>query len=394
MKRLTLLSFVWVCLPVFIAGTSWSAEAPDPARVDQQSTDEKSVAADARRKEIPLGGDFQPNPKTPVITAVAHGMRIVLSRDDGKTWKQVFFGHPSGDHSPWATFDMAYTDGVFVGFGGWGAAGRGSFIASEDGVNWRHLTGKDRTGRYDPRGMEDAFGGAAGNGTIMAVGGGFQITRDFGKTWERFTTTQLDPPIRSAHLKALFCNDDGDEGGRFVVVGDGPQAFISRDNAKTWTVSRMKPDAATDKRGLYRDMAYGNGILLVADDQGLLVHRSADRGQTWTSHEHGAVQPTASFSSLSYVKGEFWLTGKQSRASQDGITWRNLPESTPQGKVIVTDRGTLISVHRNRPEILRSSDGKTWETVHSLTEEEMRVPGGRQGFVRAQFGYVNAMPAK
>jgi len=50
-------------------------------------------------------------------------MRIVLSRDDGRTWKQVFFGHPSGDHSSWATFDMAYADGVFVGFGGWGAAG-------------------------------------------------------------------------------------------------------------------------------------------------------------------------------------------------------------------------------------------------------------------------------
>ena len=40
-------------------------------------------AALARRKEIPLGGDFKPDPKLPVFVAVGHGVRILLSRDDG-----------------------------------------------------------------------------------------------------------------------------------------------------------------------------------------------------------------------------------------------------------------------------------------------------------------------
>jgi hypothetical protein len=177
-------------------------------------------------------------------------------------------------------------------------------------------------------------------------------------------------------------------------VGDAPFAFVSRDNGLTWTASRIEPDAAADQRGLSRDLAYGNGLFLVADDQGRLVHRSADGGLTWSSHEHGVQQPTPSFSSLSFVKGEFWLTGKRPRASRDGITWRDLPESTPSGKVIETDRGTLISVHRKRPDILRTTDGQHWDKVHSLTPDDVRVPGGAQGFVRAQFGHVNESPVR
>ena len=364
-----------------------------PLAADEpQSKADRLAAIDARRHAIPLGGDYQPQPKIPVVVAVAHGMRIVLSRDDGRTWRQVFFGYPSGDHSSWATFDMAYTGGVFVGFGGWGAAGRGSFIASEDGLNWRHLSGPNRNGRYDPQGMDDAWGGAAGNETIMAVGTGFQITPDFGKSWDKVSPSRFEPPVASHHQKAVFGDFDG---GRFVVVGDAPFAFVSRDNGRNWTTSRIKPDPPADApRGLSRDLAYGNGIFLVADDQGRLVHRSTDGGQTWSSHEHGVDRPTGAFSSLSFVQGEFWLTGKTPRASRDGMTWRELPTTTPAGKVIETDRGTLISVHRNRPEILRSTDGRTWEQVYALTADDMRVPGGAQGFVRALFGYVNEKPVR
>ncbi|MFT5326105.1 MAG: hypothetical protein ACI8P0_003979 [Planctomycetaceae bacterium] len=50
-------------------------------------------AGEERREEIPLGGDFRPAPKSPVLVAVGHGARILLSRDDGKTWKQVFWGN-------------------------------------------------------------------------------------------------------------------------------------------------------------------------------------------------------------------------------------------------------------------------------------------------------------
>jgi hypothetical protein len=46
---------------------------------------EFAEAALGRRAEIPLGGDFKPDPQQPVFVAVGHGGRILLSRDDGQT---------------------------------------------------------------------------------------------------------------------------------------------------------------------------------------------------------------------------------------------------------------------------------------------------------------------
>jgi photosystem II stability/assembly factor-like uncharacterized protein len=91
------------------------------AAVSAEPPPEFVAAANAAREAIPLGGNFRPNPKVPAFVAVGHGGRILLSRDDGKSWKQVYFGHPGSDHSPWATKAVAYTAGVFVVPIGWGA---------------------------------------------------------------------------------------------------------------------------------------------------------------------------------------------------------------------------------------------------------------------------------
>ena len=65
---------------------------------------------DARiRASIPLGGDFKPNPKVGAFVVVGHGARIIVSKDDGQTWKQSFFAAPGADHGPWSTSSVAYT---------------------------------------------------------------------------------------------------------------------------------------------------------------------------------------------------------------------------------------------------------------------------------------------
>ena len=53
------------------------------------------------RASVPLGGDFKPNPKVGTFVVVGHGARIIVSKDDGKTWKQAFFAAPGADHGPW-----------------------------------------------------------------------------------------------------------------------------------------------------------------------------------------------------------------------------------------------------------------------------------------------------
>jgi hypothetical protein len=104
---------------------AFAAETPDPA-------------GEAIREKVPLGGDFAPNPKVPAFVVVGHGGRIIVSKDDGKSWTQTFFGVPGADHGAWATKTATYGDGVFVVGIGWG--GPTNRLASEDGVNWRHLT--------------------------------------------------------------------------------------------------------------------------------------------------------------------------------------------------------------------------------------------------------------
>jgi hypothetical protein len=87
------------------------------------------------------------------------------------------------------------------------------------------------------------------------------------------------------------------------------------------------------------------------------------------------------------VNGEFWLCGKRSRASSDGKTWRDLPAAVPEGQVIASDKGTLISLHPQRFNILRSPDaGQTWKEVHTFVPAEIK--GGSQGLRDGAFGFV------
>jgi hypothetical protein len=180
---------------------------------------EALAAAEQRREAIPLGGDFNPNPTAPAFVVVGHGGRILVSKDDARTWTQSFYGTLGADHGVWATRTMTYGDGLSVVAVGWGAPT--SWLASDDGVNWRHLTS---------------------GATVL-------------------------------------------------------------------------PEAKGNPRIMGED---------------------------------------------------FWLCGKPSRASADGKTWRDLPAAVPLGQVIASDQGTLVSIHPQRSNILRSADrGESWQEVYS-----------------------------
>jgi len=127
-----------------------------------------------------------------------------------------------------------------------------------------------------------------------------------------------------------------------------------------------------------------NGRLLVMTDKDAAnAWTSTDAGETWTGpHATGTQRAT-----LSVVGGEFWLCGKKSRASTDGQTWRDLQATVPEGKVIASDKGTLISIQTQRTNIQRSTDsGKTWQEVHQYTPPDIK--GGAQGLRAGAWGLV------
>jgi len=365
-------------LPFLLALTAFAAnESPEDVKL---------------REAIPFGGDFKPQPKVGAFVVVGHGARILTSKDDGKTWKQTFFAAPGADHGPWATKAVAYTNGVFAVPVGWGAPT--IYLASDDALNWRHLTSgtsKLPEGKGDARVMPGTWGIAGGKGTF--VGSGYMTfcaTSDLGQNFTSFGmwgAFKGDPrgKLSTHHVGAVYC---GDASGRFLALGDnrgdsGPKfgnLFASDDLGKTWKWLAPKGLDASTGRGTLEC----NGKLLVMTDKDAAnAWTCTDNGETWDGpHATGTQRAT-----LSVVGSEFWLCGKKSRASTDGKTWRDLPAAVPEGLVIASDQGTLVSIHQQRFNILRSTDsGKTWTEVHTYTPPDIK--GGAQGLRDGAFGLV------
>jgi len=130
---------------------------------------------------------------------------------------------------------------------------------------------------------------------------------------------------------------------------------------------------------------------VIADQRGTNAFVSADAGDTW----NGPFPTGIERATLSLVGDEFWLVGsKAARASADGKAWSDLPKGIPTGKVIASPERTLISIDRQRFNILRSTDGgQSWTEVYSFQPETEHVHGA-QGLRDIAFGYTTSGSAR
>ena len=342
-----------------------------------------------KRAAIPKGGNFSPEPEEGIFVAVGHGARILVSRDEGKTWTQNFFGYPGSDHGGWATSAVAYTEGVFAVPVGWTKPT--TYLASDDGVNWRHLTnGAKPVQGKDPLEMPTTMSMAGGEGVF--VGSGYTIftrTPDFGKTWSTFSlgTFRGDPrKLVTHHIKTEHLGD-----GRFLALGDDRSKtdpkfgnlFASGDLGQTWTWLDPKGLEAAEGKS---QLATKEGLALLIDSKGQ-AFRSSDGGQTWA----GPTPTGVTRATLSVAGDEFWVTGENSAASRDGVEWRPLPAAVPPGKVAASETGTLINIDAKRFTILRSADGgESWQEVHQFAPSTEYVHGA-QGLRDLAYGKVKAV---
>jgi photosystem II stability/assembly factor-like uncharacterized protein len=354
---------------------------------------EESPADVKLRTDIPLGGTLKPNPKVPAFVVVGHGARIIVSKDDGKTWRQTFFAASGADHGAWATKTVAYGGGVFVVGVGWG--GPTIYLASDDAMKWSHFThGKAKLpdSKGDARVMPGTWGLAVGKGAFVAAGYmTMTVTADLGATFDSFTmwgafkNDARGYKLSTHHVDPVFVSEAS---GRFLALGDnrgkdGPKfgnLFASDDLGKTWKWLAPKGLDASTGRGT---LVSNGKLLLMTDNDAANAWTSTDSGETWDGpHATGAKRAV-----LSVASGEFWLTGKPSRTSADGKTWRDLPAAVPAGQIIASDTGTLISIAPQRFDILRSTDGgKRWNEVHHYTPPD--IQGGAQGLRDGAFGLV------
>ena len=362
------------------------------AAVRAEESPQQAAEQEAFRASLGYGGNFQPKPTEGIFVAAGHSMNIVVSRDDGRTWQPTFYGRPCGDHGRWAVWNSAaYTGGVFAIAAGWGAPG--TVLASDDGVNWRHLTANTR----QPQKKENQPYDMLTTMELIGVNGSFimplEATPDFGKTWYRSSAYGFRDAanervsVNLAH-PSLACGDYNN-GKRVIVIGDEGPAIYSDDLGQTWIPMQVtaQPWEGEGAKGI---IAKENVFLIVKGD-GSTVLRSTNGGTTWQAHALGVKRPDSRSFGLSLVGDEFWVTGQTSKASTDGITWRDLPADTPSGRVSRSDTGTLINVSRKRYSILRSEDkGQTWQEVYKFTPHP-DATGGAQGFADVAFGQVNAV---
>lgn len=307
------------------------------------------------RTDLPRGGKLSPRQEEAVFAVASkQGMRMLVSRDDGKSWKETFLATPSkedgGWHGNYAVYGMAYTEGVIGVFSGWGSPG--IYIGSDDGENWSHLNSESAK-------LGSVWGAAGGNGVMLTSADqwrGLMSSSQLHSKWQKHSLAEL---LQGGKTHHIICGFGDYQGGRFIAIGDNRHVFVSDDLCKSWQ-HRKIPEGVGD-RG-QQAMAFGNNIFVCSFKE--KVARSADGGKSWTLHDHG-LTGAASWRGLSFVNGEFWLTSRRGggRRSKDGIVWEDLPAEVPAGRFVQSSQGTIINVARGRYDIRRSVDGKNWKSV-------------------------------
>ena len=327
-----------------------------------------SVLAQKKHVEIPdsipYGQTLNPLQQEPVFAVCSkQGMRVLVSRDDGKTWKQTFLATESiedgGWHGTFAVYGMAATRGVIGVFSGWGTPG--VYIGSDNARDWTHFS-------KSPAKLGSVWGAAGGNGIMLTSADQWRGMTSNEANFQTWNTHKVKPLLGDGKTHHMMCAFGDYGGGRFVVVGDNHHVFYSEDDCKTWKHSRI-PDVVGER---HQAIAYANGVFVVCYKTH--IARSTDGGATWTAHEHGLIGRGISWRGLSRVKNEFWLTsngGSHARKSKDGVTWSDLPASTPGGRFASSPDGTIINVERRRFDIKRSVDGVNWTSVFTAPANDV-----------------------
>jgi hypothetical protein len=201
----------------------------------------------------------------------------------------------------------------------------GSIHVSEDGRRWTQVhqeTAKDKK----ERGAYGIFGFAQGNGTLVAVGGGDNISKNGnarmlcskdGAAWE-------GPTWRFENSAAMLCVAFGKD--RFVCQGgEGPWAFFSSSSdGKDWSdPSKNRIEKWQGWTRMILKLAYGNDRFVGIGATRRVV-TSAD-GLAWKDHpDEARVRPP--FISLAFGNGVFVAGGMHGlrATSKDGETWENV----------------------------------------------------------------------
>jgi hypothetical protein len=203
----------------------------------------------------------------------------------------------------------------------------GCIYKSADGESWE-LVHKEQAKDNKERGAYGFFGFARANGTIVAVGGGDNISKGGcarmlaskdGTTWDGPIWRNSGDPHG-----AMLCVAHGKD--RFVCFGgEGPWSYFSTStDGKDWTdPSKSRLDKWQGWEKMIRKAAHGNDVFLGIGATRRVV--TSGDGQMWKDHpDPERTRPP--FISLAFGNGVFVAGGMHGlrATSKDGERWDNV----------------------------------------------------------------------
>lgn len=195
------------------------------------------------------------------IVAVGDRGYIVLSEDNGTTWKRATA--PAAPLLTAVRFIDAKT--------GW-AVGHDSVIlaTSDGGDTWT----QQFSAPAEQRPLLDVIFLDAKNGVAVGAYGAYFETSDGGKAWNARKILADDK-----HLNGLVKLPDG----KLVVLGEAGTILLSADAGKNWA-----PVVSPYKGSLFGGLVSEDGAVVAYGMRGR-IFRSVDAGKTWTAVENAST---------------------------------------------------------------------------------------------------------
>ncbi|HKQ39069.1 MAG TPA: hypothetical protein VJ063_13410 [Verrucomicrobiae bacterium] len=239
---------------------------------------------------------------------------------------------------------VAYGNSHFV------AVGAASTVwSSQNGNDWSWAF----AGRKDI-GPPDLFGVSFGKGIFVAVGGlgPYIATSSDGTQW---TTQQREALGTFENLRTVTFGN-----GLFVAAGERsvgpalvPKITISSDGTN-WTYPSVPSTPGSTLYGA----GYGNGVYIVAGDQGTIL-RSTE-GTNWTVQSSGTMRPLRA---VAFRNGRFIVGGDAGTIiiSTDGNTWSPSSPASFSVRGLAAGEGVVaVGNSQNDGALHYSSDGLGW----------------------------------
>lgn len=243
----------------------------------------------------------------------------------------------------------------------------------------------------------NAYSVAYGNGVWVKIYSSTTpyYSTDSGETWTLGTSNVSSGTFQNIE----YVN------GRFFALCEssctaGKQIQYS-DNGQTWTAASVPTSASIPVNDAkWRDIAYGNGVMVVVgsgmdsgNETANRVLRSTDNGATWQVQQFPQTSSSwpisyESANAVVFAKGKFVTVGSRAMTSTDGITWST---STNFGAIdLAYGNGVFLAVSymgvggtNGMNHAWVSSDGSSWSMK---THGDLSPSGGTAYVHRVRFG--------